>query len=75
MTKAEAIAREIIKNTNTEDLLTQWELTTVSNDPGVYTVRGWLMDEFEARNPEAFDKWIEEDAKDETLREYMVSGF
>lgn len=71
MTKAEAIAREIIKYTNTEDLLTQWELTTVSNDPGVYTVRGWLMDEFEARNPEAFDKWIEEDAKDETLRGYM----
>lgn len=73
MTKAEAIAREIIKNTNTEDLLTQWELTTVSNDPAVYTVRGWLMDELEARNPEAFDKWLEEDATDEALRNYMVA--
>ncbi len=27
----------------------------------VATVRGWVMDALERRNPEAFDKWLEDD--------------
>ena len=69
---AEAKAREIISNQMLADLLDEWELTTTNNSPEVYTVRGWLMDEFEKRNPEAFNAWMDGDAEDSTLRDYMT---
>ena len=34
------------------------------------TVRGWIMDELEERNPEAFEKWIDAYDEDEDLRKY-----
>lgn len=36
-------------------------------DSGIFTVRGWLMDEIERRNPEAYDAWIESDTDDDGL--------
>jgi hypothetical protein len=72
MTVAEKKAKELIKKQTLENLLIQWELTSVCNDKHIPTVRGWLMDEFAERNPEAFEKWIDEDANDETLRNYMM---
>lgn len=30
-------------------------------DSNLYTVRGWLMDELERRDPEAMDAWLESD--------------
>lgn len=34
----------------------------------VYVVRGWIMAELEARNPGAFDAWLDlEDCTDEAL--------
>lgn len=72
MTKAEEKARKMLKSMSTEKLLEQWELTTDNNDENIYTVRGWLMDEIESRYPEAFDKWLNEDAEDENLRKYIA---
>lgn len=72
MTNAENKARELIAQLSMENLLVQWELTTNCNDENIPTVRGWLMDEFEKRNPEAFDEWLDKDAEDETLRKYMT---
>lgn len=60
MTNAEQKARQMIKNLSMKALLEQWALTEVINDANIPMVRGWLMDELEARNPEAFDKWIDD---------------
>lgn len=72
MTKAEEIARKMIAGLSTKKLIEQWELTTNNDDESIYTVRGWLMDEIESRHPEAFEKWLDEDAEDENLRKYIA---
>lgn len=72
MLPQEKKAREILSNATLADLLDEWELTSSVNSPEVYTVRGWLMDEFERRNPEAFNEWLDGDAEDDTLAEYMT---
>jgi len=72
MTAAEKKAREMISKQSLEQLLTQWELTSVINDENIPTVRGWLMDELQKRNPEAFDKWLDSYTDDDKLREYMT---
>lgn len=73
MTKQEKQAREMLSNSTLGDLLDEWELTTNISDPEIATVRGWLMDELESRNPEAFDKWLDQDEpEDSQLREYMT---
>lgn len=73
MTAPEIRARKIIANLTLEKLLDQWELTATTKDENIYIVRGWLMDEFEKRNPEAFDKWIDsEECDDYELRNYMM---
>jgi hypothetical protein len=46
---------------STAKLIESWELTDTNNDPNISTVRGWLMDEMESRNPEAFNIWMEAD--------------
>lgn len=74
MTKQEQKAREMLANSTLGDLLDEWELTSNINDPEIATVRGWLMDELESRNPEAFNAWLDLDApEDNQLREYMTA--
>ena len=73
MTRAENEARELLKQQTLDDLLTQWELTVIFDDENIYTVRGWLMDELESRNPEAFNKWLDSDCEDFELRKYMTA--
>lgn len=74
MTKQEKAAREMLANSTLGDLLDEWELTSNINDPKIAIVRGWLMDELESRNPEAFNAWLDQDApEDNRLREYMTA--
>ena len=73
MTRAENEARELLKQQTLDDLLTQWELTAIYNNENIYTVRGWLMDELESRNPEAFNKWLDSYCEDFELRKYMTA--
>lgn len=74
MTKAEMKAREMIANATLADLIDEWELTTNINKPEISIVRGWLMDEFEKRNPQAFEKWLDSDfPEDSTLKDYMTA--
>lgn len=61
MTHAEQTARNILKGQSTERLVEQFELTETSNDKDIYIVRGWLMDELQNRDAEAFDLWIDSD--------------
>lgn len=73
MLPQEKKAREMISNLTLPQLLDEWELTTNNNSPEIATVRGWLMDELESRNPEGFNAWLDSDlALDEDLREYMI---
>lgn len=72
MTNAEKIARQIIRSQNREDLLRMWEDTTTNDDPEIYTLRGWIMDEISSRYPARFDAWLEdEESADESFREYI----
>ena len=76
MTKQEKQAREMLSNATLGDLLDEWELTSSIDDTGISIaiVRGWLMDELESRNPEAFGAWLDQDdATDESLREFMTA--
>lgn len=40
-------------------------------DTNLYTVRGWIMDELEARDPEAFNAWLDSDTDDAGLLEFF----
>jgi hypothetical protein len=61
MTTAEQKARKLIASRSTENLIKDFELTETNNDPYIPTVRGWIMDELEKRDAEAFEKWIDSD--------------
>ena len=72
MSGAEAKAREIISKLSKKDLIFQWELTTISEDDHIGIVRGWLMDEFERRYPEGYNKWLSlEFPEDEELKNFI----
>lgn len=76
MSKAQAITEKVMKTfegMTTEKLLELWEQTEHNTDENIPTVRGWLMDAIEKRNPAAFDKWLDEDAEDSNLREYILA--
>lgn len=73
MTKQEKKMREIISNQTMADLLDEWELTSkMKITVELAFVRGLLMDEFENRNPEAYNEWLDSDKSDDMeLRNYM----
>ena len=76
MNKAETITKKVMKTLEamkTERLLDLWEQTETMNDENTPTVRGWIMDEIEKRNPEAFNEWLEGDAEDASLRKYILA--
>ena len=62
-----------LKAMSLSQLLDLWELTESNTDKNVFTVRGWLMDETERRNPAGFDAWLDQDApEDKQLREFVA---
>ena len=67
---AENKARYMIAQRTTEEIVTDFETTEKINMPEIYRVRGWLMDELEKRNGEAFEAWI--DSNEESPRKYFV---
>ena len=71
MSKAEEKARFIISLRSTENLVKDFEATETNTDPDIYIVRGWLMDELEARDSKAFEAWI--DSYDASPRKYFVA--
>lgn len=74
MNNPEMMARETLKNSSLEKLLDLWELTDTLKGPQVPTVRGWLMDEIERRNPDGFYAWLDQDApEDQDLRRYVLA--
>lgn len=57
-----------------QDIITTGKaIETLKKDvnPDMFTVRGWLFDELESRNPDAFNAWIDSDADDDSLPLYF----
>lgn len=72
MTTAEKKARARLAARTTEQLVLDWELTeALPMTPELPIVRGWLMDEFQRRNPEAYEAWIDDDDLDVSPRKYF----
>ena len=61
MTTAEKKARDLIASRTIEELVRDFETTEYLNTPEVPMIRGWMMDELEKRDAEAFVKWIDSD--------------
>lgn len=57
---------------STRKLIDDFEATENIQDPNIYMVREWLMDELEHRNPAAFDAWIESDGSPKTARQLFL---
>ena len=68
---AEKKAIELMESRTTAELVEMFEETELVNDPHIYTVRGWVMDELEKRNAEAFDKWI--DSEEDSPRKFFLN--
>ena len=51
-----------LKSLSIETLIELWELSDKRNEPEVPTVRGWIMDAMELKNPKAFENWMTGDA-------------
>lgn len=62
-----------LKAMNTNELIALFVQTGSINDKHISTVRGWIMAELEARNPEAFDAWLDSDEpNDEDLYSFYL---
>ena len=71
MTAAER-AKYLIAHRSTANLIEDFIMTGSNNDPHIPTVRGWIMDELEHRNMDAFMAWLEQDVPtDESLRNFF----
>lgn len=53
-------------------LLDAFDETEDRTEDEMPTVRGWLMDELERRNHDAFDAWIDSDCP--SPREFFLTG-
>lgn len=54
-----------LKELTLDQLLSVWEETERLNTPEIPTLRGWLMDEIERRNPSGFNAWLDQDAPED----------
>jgi len=65
-------AKLMISHRSTANLIDDFILTSAVDDANIPTVRGWIMDELESRNPEAFAAWIDQNVPtDESLKKYF----
>lgn len=71
-------AAAVLKTMTTRQLVDTFIMSGIQIDAGhpdsnLYTVRGWLMDELERRDPEAMDAYLEsDDFSDEALYKYFT---
>ena len=62
-----------LEKMSTGKLVELFSLTTNMSDENIPTVRGWLMDEIEKRNPEGFERWLDGSAEDADLAKYVLA--
>lgn len=65
-----------LKKLSTNELIEQFDITeNMKYSFELSMVRGWIMDELEKRNPEAFDKWLDLDYPDnESLKNLYLNA-
>lgn len=63
---------KLIKERTTEELVECFELTTESESPYIYQVRGWLMEELEKREPKKFNMFLYGFYEDHELRNFIL---
>ncbi len=63
--------KEGLQNAQLTELLDEWEMA-LKYDKYDSHIRGLLLDELRSRNPEAFQKWLEQDKYEKTLSEFMT---
>jgi hypothetical protein len=69
-----AAAIQTLMSMTIEKLIEVWnELNKQQISDEVITVRGWIMDALEAKNPEAFDKWIDQCESNDNLEAYFLA--
>lgn len=69
------MTKESLKKMSIEKLVELFEATTNMKDTMIATVRGWLMDAIEEKNPEGFGAWLDsESCTDESLRAFVLSA-
>lgn len=67
------MTRESLMKFSLSRLVDLFEATTSMVDPMIATVRGWLMDAIEEKNPEGFNAWLDSElASDEALRGFVL---
>lgn len=71
MKAAEAKAVRMVAGRSTEQLVTMFEMTETTDVENIPTVRRWIMDELERRDPEAFDKWL--DSMEDSPRRFYTA--
>ena len=77
MTKnAEKNARAMLSRLSVELLIKEFDMTEVMPiSLELSMVRGWIIDELEKRNPEAFEKWLDLDYPDnESLKKLYLNA-
>nr|DAK90419.1 MAG TPA: hypothetical protein [Caudoviricetes sp.] len=76
MTATEKIAIAKIAALTDDQLFATWESTEKydkENWAAQHMLRGWCMDEIEKRYPEGFDKWLDQEApEDSDLRRFCL---
>ena len=57
----------------TEELVNQWESIMEKHvTPEIATVRGWLLEALELKNPEGMSKFYDDFYEDEQLRDFVL---
>lgn len=77
MTHQEELARKMISIRPLEKLIEDFELLDACIVDRLATeeeamVRGWIMDDLERRNPEAFEAWIDDEDWEASPRKHFL---
>ena len=70
--EANALAAQKLNELSVTQLIKYFEVLDVSPDPNVPTVRGWILEELNRRNPVAFEAFV--DSCDDSPRAYYLKG-
>lgn len=63
-----------IKTLNMTGLIALWETASKQDWKTESVIRGWVLDELEERDPEAFEKWLDDERPDadDRIAEYFA---